>query len=762
MALLTNINGKFSVSDAGAVTFNNAFTFPTTDGTANYVLKTNGSGTVSWSPDVNTGTVTGSGTLNKVARWTATGSDIGDGPIIFSNATTTATSTFGGNVTAQGGVDITGTNNTNSTLRLTNTAAVLDNSWSLVPQYNNPDLTLLEGATTRVTFKGGSGNVIFTGSITGTSATFSGTVTSGGTIYSTLDSTFSTDGSISRNATVGLVMRGVAGSVFDLALYGAGGTALMTNSTGTNNIVFNSGNVTVSAGNVGVGNSGTFDNPNSYSPVIEIAAAGPVGLILNDTRDTHPMSIANEGAVMNLRYNTTSMLALDGATSSATFAGTISTTGITTSGVTNNFSTGVGWGTNLALTNTNDDVSPAILTFRKAPVSGYTSVADGDYVGFINFRMDNTNNDEFSWVEIAAIARDVTDGSEDSSFSIGTWGAGTEHPYTIMARSGNVGIGTDSPGARIDIKGVAGSPATSGTTQNGILRIQNATNNNTLDIGQVAGSPYGTWLQAADKSDLNPIYTYPISLNPLGGNVGIGTTSPATSYGFSKTLEIQGVNNAEINISQSANSKDWSLGIVNGANYQQTTAGQDYVWLIGGSEKMRITSGGDVEVANSVTGGTFTVGRNGNNESILVESDANNTSEAYIRGYSTGAGSSTFYVWSNGNVQNINNSYTAISDIKLKENIVDATPKLDDLMKVKIKNYNLIGTDLKQIGVVAQELEDVFPNLIDEHQDKGKDENGKQIDLETTTKSVKYSVFVPILIKAIQELKAEIEILKNK
>jgi len=32
MALLTNINGKFSVSDVGAVTFNNAFTFPTADG----------------------------------------------------------------------------------------------------------------------------------------------------------------------------------------------------------------------------------------------------------------------------------------------------------------------------------------------------------------------------------------------------------------------------------------------------------------------------------------------------------------------------------------------------------------------------------------------------------------------------------------------------------------------------------------------------------------------------------------------------------
>ena len=71
MALLTNINGKFSVSDAGAVTFNNAFTFPTADGTANYVLKTNGSGQLAWAPDANTGTVTGSGTANTMPVWTS-------------------------------------------------------------------------------------------------------------------------------------------------------------------------------------------------------------------------------------------------------------------------------------------------------------------------------------------------------------------------------------------------------------------------------------------------------------------------------------------------------------------------------------------------------------------------------------------------------------------------------------------------------------------------------------------------------------------
>jgi hypothetical protein len=115
-----------------------------------------------------------------------------------------------------------------------------------------------------------------------------------------------------------------------------------------------------------------------------------------------------------------------------------------------------------------------------------------------------------------------------------------------------------------------------------------------------------------------------------------------------------------------------------------------------------------------------------------------------------------FKVIGNGNVQNTNNSYGAISDVKLKENIVDASPKLADLMQVKVRNYNLIGDTSKQIGVVAQELEAVFPAMIEETPDRDADGNV----LETTTKAVKYSVFVPMLIKAIQELKAEFDAYK--
>jgi len=127
-------------------------------------------------------------------------------------------------------------------------------------------------------------------------------------------------------------------------------------------------------------------------------------------------------------------------------------------------------------------------------------------------------------------------------------------------------------------------------------------------------------------------------------------------------------------------------------------------------------------------------------------------------------------VLNSGNVQNANNSYGAISDAKLKENIVNATPKLANLMQVKVRNYNLINDTTKQIGVVAQELETIFPGMIDETPDyedvTTTDEDGKEtterVLTGTKTKSVKYSVFVPMLIKAMQEQQAIIESLNAR
>ena len=110
-------------------------------------------------------------------------------------------------------------------------------------------------------------------------------------------------------------------------------------------------------------------------------------------------------------------------------------------------------------------------------------------------------------------------------------------------------------------------------------------------------------------------------------------------------------------------------------------------------------------------------------------------------------------IFGNGDVVNVNNSYGSSSDVKIKENIVDASPKLNDLLQVKVRNYNIIGESTKQLGVVAQELETVFPGMVDDVPDYDMEGN----NLGTVTKSVKYSVFVPMLVKAMQEQQTLIE-----
>jgi hypothetical protein len=106
-----------------------AWIMPTIAGTDGYVLaKATGSHNLEWVANGGSGGVTGSGTLNKVPRWTATGSDLGDGPIIFSNATTTADSTFGGDVSLADDKALILGNTPDCKIFFDSTASVLANS----------------------------------------------------------------------------------------------------------------------------------------------------------------------------------------------------------------------------------------------------------------------------------------------------------------------------------------------------------------------------------------------------------------------------------------------------------------------------------------------------------------------------------------------------------------------------------------------------------------------------------------------------------
>jgi hypothetical protein len=308
------------------------------------------------------------------------------------------------------------------------------------------------------------------------------------------------------------------------------------------------------------------------------------------------------------------------------------------------------------------------------------------------------------------------------------------------------------------------------------------------------------------------------------GNVGIGTASPGgLIHSLKSGTPIAGVGD-EVFIGQNTSGASNSavtivsnneaiIRMTNTTNVElgkilYNTTSNFMRFDTNTTERMRITSGGALKASTtgsylSATGtghelrankgdGAALVVNNINTSSpyglaIVYGSTRNNNVDFFIECVDSTA--TRFIVSSNGNVTNTNGSYGAISDIKLKENIEDATPKLDDLLKVKVRNYNLIGEETKQIGVIAQELEEVFPAMVSESEDFEEvevpqlDEEGNEVLNEegevvttkervskgTTTKSVKYSVFVPMLIKAIQEqqeiineMRAEIDLLKTK
>ena len=88
----------------------------------------------------------------------------------------------------------------------------------------------------------------------------------------------------------------------------------------------------------------------------------------------------------------------------------------------------------------------------------------------------------------------------------------------------NVGIGTTGPTEKLHVTGSSGAPAI-GSSNTGIAWFGETSGNNGINIGfDNSNSPREGWIQSQFIGN-TPTY-YNLSLNPLGGNIGIGTTTP--------------------------------------------------------------------------------------------------------------------------------------------------------------------------------------------------------------------------------------------
>jgi hypothetical protein len=353
------------------------------------------------------------------------------------------------------------------------------------------------------------------------------------------------------------------------------------------------------------------------------------------------------------------------------------------------------------------------------------------------------------------------------------WGNST----TIGAR-----MGTDGVAGLIDFRRWLGS----------------GTLHHVAAVRQIQGgsSRFGLGFLADDISTNSVATTVRMYIDPNNGNVGIATTSPSEKLDVNGNLIVSGnFNNLYVGGKTNSNVDGIRMLCAGDDSFIDCRGGSGLNFRLddttGDTQRIKFHSGGNVSIGN--TNNTFKLDVSGtvrvNGESLLITAGnqpesrlkLNNSSSASNRQFHLVAGinnvtqdgfsiydsvadNTRFVVQNSGNISigNINDTYKldvtgtiratgdviAFSDERVKENIRTIENALDKVNKLRGVEYNKIGEEKKSIGVIAQEIEKILPQVVHE------DEEGM--------KSVAYGNIVGVLIEAIKEQQKKIDELKMK
>lgn len=360
----------------------------------------------------------------------------------------------------------------------------------------------------------------------------------------------------------------------------------------------------------------------------------------------------------------------------------------------------------------------------------------------------------------------------------------------------NVGIGTTSPLSTLHIK--SSNPNQLLLDNNGEQFTSQYFANNGTTKGIVLWDNTSTLFKVGTFSanDLTLVTNFTERVRVTsGGNVGIGTTSPAQKLDVFGTSRISNTTPTQ-EFYSTGNGDVW--GIVY-AQASGTGSGASLVFSTKrdgntATDKMIITQSGNVGIGTtSPDNGKLTILKNTSNatESSYGIAIQSNTSNVYTElllgaddtvdcgviqtaakntsftskklalqpnggnvGIGTTSPSYTLHV--NGSVAGTS-AYNNLSDKRYKKDILPIENALGKILALNgvTFNWDKEATDMNlddnnHIGLLAQDVEEIVPQAVT----TGTDEN--------ETKSVAYTDLVPVLIEAIKELKVEIDLLKQK
>jgi len=312
----------------------------------------------------------------------------------------------------------------------------------------------------------------------------------------------------------------------------------------------------------------------------------------------------------------------------------------------------------------------------------------------------------------------VTSASGNTSLGFRTYNNGTYNDAVRIDSSGNVGIGTSSPTQKLQVSGAIATGSIRQST------LTNAFNNFWCDGGSTTNSGFtgvynssGTRIAYLGFWDSNNI------VNMVEGNFGL-------TFGTNNTERARIDTSGSLNVG--------GTGANNGGAILHAE---------------RSTS--------AVVGRYFATQSSGYTSDVLqaITTQGSSTSCTIFGAYYSGGAAFAFRVRGDGTIYAQNTTVQSASDARFKENIVDATDGLNVVSALRPVRFDLkeghgVSAKQNQLGFIAQEVQKVFPDAVDVWKESDDPEN-PYLSLGT-------SALIPVLVKAIQELKAQNDELKAR
>lgn len=326
-------------------------------------------------------------------------------------------------------------------------------------------------------------------------------------------------------------------------------------------------------------------------------------------------------------------------------------------------------------------------------------------------------------------------------------------PIMTMLKNGNVGIGTASPAARLHVNnGTNLNVAFNTTTVDSVTtsRISSFNDAVSASVGLVLnGTPLVFTTSDTERMRITS-----------GGVLRVGTSSFDSGGAVSGDIAV-GANSQKIGYIPSSTSNRGYFEPYDGSGFVNivstfATAGIRFMTGISATERMRISSNGGVQSTPAVGFNAFNAVVSGT--SIAYLSNLASTND--VSGYWQVAGN---FAGSISHPTSTTTNYNVTSDYRLKENIMPLENGLDAILKLKPITANYIN-DENKINIpmfLAHEVQEVIPIAVTGEKDAMKIDKitGEEtIDIQ----QLDASKIIPHMVKAIQELKAEIEALKSQ